>query len=77
MDIDGQGEHRIVDDDGSEEQELEEEEEEQDGEQQDYMEEVHGDGRPGQSPPLDEEDDEPDYDGMDDEDNDEVAEADQ
>lgn len=41
------------------------------------MEEGHGDGRPGQSPPLDEEDDDPDYDGMDDEDNDEVAEADQ
>lgn len=41
------------------------------------MEDGHGDGRPGESPALDEEDDDPDYDGMDAEDDDDVAEADQ
>lgn len=72
MNIDGQGEHRIVDEDGSEGQD---DGEEQDGDQ-DYMEDPNDDRRQGESPPLGEGEEDGDY-GMDGEEDDEVAEADQ
>jgi len=60
VDIDGQGEHQIVDEDGIDGQELDDEDEDQEGEQQDYIDEGVRDrmGHQGQSPPLDEDGDE-------------------
>ena len=60
VDIDGQGEHQIVDEDGIDGQELDDEDEDQEGEQQDYIDSEVRDrmGHQGQSPPLDEDGDE-------------------